>query len=150
MGCHVIGAFQRLSPGRPARCSAVAETLHHDTDCEDNALGVMRFESGVVGQVEASWTVRGGMAVVLEIWGDEGMLTYDRTALAQPIKIFARSATDAYVMEKAESDRGWLFPMVEEYRKYGYQGEIEHFLDAIREGREPDPAPSARASRSTA
>jgi predicted dehydrogenase len=138
MGCHVIGAFQRLIPGATREVFCSADTLHHDTDCEDNALGIMRFESGVVGQVEASWTVRGGMAVTLEIWGDEGMLQYDRTALAQPIKIFARRATDAYVMEKAESDRGWLFPMVEEYRKYGYQGEIEHFLDAIRAGREPD------------
>jgi predicted dehydrogenase len=138
MGCHVIGAFQRLvkSPTREVFC--VAETLHHDTDCEDNALGIMRLENGVMAQVEASWTVRGGMAVTLEIWGDEGMLTYDRTALAQPIKIFARRATDAYLMEKAESDRGWLFPMVEEYRKYGYHGEIEHFLDAIRGGREPE------------
>lgn len=137
MGCHVIGAFQRLVAGPTREVFCVAETLHHDTDCEDNALGVMRFANGVVGQVEASWTVRGGMAVVLEVWGDEGILTYDRTALAQPIKIFARRATDTYMMEKAESDRGWLFPMVEEYRKYGYQGEIEHFLDAIRAGREP-------------
>lgn len=137
MGCHVVGAFQRLIPQPTREVFCVTETLHHDTDCEDNALGMMRFEGGVVGQVEASWTVRGGMAVVLEVWGDEGMLTYDRSALAQPIKIFARQATDAYMMEKAESDRGWLFPMVEEYRKYGYQGEIEHFLDAIRHGREP-------------
>ena len=137
MGCHVVGAFQRLIEGSTREVFCSTDTLHHATDCEDNALGMMRFADGTVGQVEASWTVRGGMAVVLEIWGDEGMLTYDRTALAQPIKIFARRATDAYVMEKAESDRGWLFPMVEEYRKYGYQGEIEHFLDAIRNGREP-------------
>jgi len=137
MGCHVIGAFQRLVPSSTREVFCVAETLHHRTDCEDNALGVMRFENGVVGQVEASWTVRGGMAVVLEVWGDEGVLLYDRTALAQPIRIFARRAADTYVMEKAESDRGWLFPMVEEYRKYGYQGELEHFIERIAAGREP-------------
>ncbi len=138
MGCHVIGAFQRWMQCPTSEVFCTTETLHHDTDCEDNALGIMRFENGVIAQVEASWTVRGGMAVVLEIWGDEGTLTYDRTALAQPIKIFARRATDAYLMEKAESDRGWLFPMVEEYRKYGYVGEIEHFVEAIRNAREPD------------
>lgn len=137
MGCHVIGTFLQLVGKRTREVFCTAETLHHDTDCEDNALGIMRFEDGTVGQVEASWTVRGGMAVTLEVWGDEGLLVFDRSALAQPIKIFARHATDAYLMEKAESDRGWLFPMVEEYRRYGYQGEIEHFLDAIRAGREP-------------
>jgi len=137
MGCHVIGLFQWLIAGPTREVFCSTETLHHDTDCEDNALGIMRFENGVVGQVEASWTVRGGMAVTLEVWGDEGLLVYDRTALAQPIKIFAHRATDAYVMEKAESDRGWLFPMVEEFRKYGYLGEIEHFLDAVRAGRAP-------------
>lgn len=137
MGCHVIGAFLNLVEGDAREVFCVAETLHHETDCEDNALGVMRFDSGIMAQVEASWTVRGGMAVVIEVWGDEGILLYDRTALAQPIKIFARRSTGAYLMEKAESDRGWLFPMVEEYRKYGYQDEIEHFLEAIRQGREP-------------
>jgi predicted dehydrogenase len=137
MGCHVVGAFHRLVDAPTSEVFCSAETLHHDTDCEDNALGIMRFENGMIGQVEASWTVRGGMAVMLEVWGDEGMLTYDRSALAQPIKIFARHATASYVMEKAESDRGWLFPMVEEYRKYGYMGEIEHFLEAIGAGREP-------------
>ena len=137
MGCHVVGAFDRLlgETGKEVFCHT--ETLHHDTDCEDNALAMIRFPSGAVGQVEASWTVRGGMAVVLEVWGEEGVLTYDRSALSQPIRVFARQRTEKYFMEKAESDRGWLFPMVDEFHRYGYYHEIAYFLDCIRRGEEP-------------
>jgi predicted dehydrogenase len=65
------------------------------------------------------------------------MITYDRSGLSQPIKVFSTRTTDRYFMEKAESNRGWLFPMVEEYQKYGYHGEMQHFTDCLRRGVEP-------------
>jgi predicted dehydrogenase len=64
-------------------------------------------------------------------------VTYDRSGPAQPIKVFAKRATDHYFMEKADSDRGWLFPMVEEWWRYGYYDELSHFVDAIRHRRQP-------------
>lgn len=137
MGCHVIGAFNWLLGESAQEVFCHTETLHHHTDCEDNAIAVIRYPGGAVGQVEASWTVRGGMAVTIEIWGDEGMLSYDRSALSQPIRIFANHSTDKYFMEKAESNRGWLFPMVDEFNKYGYYGEISYFLDCIRNKTKP-------------
>ena len=45
---------------------------------------------GVIGQCEASWTQRGGMAVAFECCGDEGTVVYDRSGLSQPIKVFSR------------------------------------------------------------
>jgi predicted dehydrogenase len=138
MGCHVIALFNELAGGAGAEdvlCHTA--TLHHDTDCEDNALAIIRYRGGLVGHVEASWTSRGGMQAVVEIWGDEGMITYDRSQLSQPIKVFANRRTDRYFAEKAESDRGWLFPVVEEFWRYGYYDELHHFAECIKTGTAP-------------
>ena len=137
MGCHVIGAFNLIGK-RPAEAVfAHTPTLHHDTDCEDNALAIVRYADGLVGQAEASWTQRGGMAVAFEVWGDEGMVTYDRSGLSQPIKVFSRRQTDRYFTEKAEHDTGWLFPTVQEYWRYGYYDQLRHFVECVRDGSAP-------------
>jgi predicted dehydrogenase len=137
MGCHVIGVINALlgCPARDVLCHTA--TLVHATACEDNAVAVVRYENGVVGQVEASWTQRGGMTAVCEIWGEDGMITYDRSGPSQPIKVFSTKDTGRYFMEKAEPTRGWLFPIVEEPWRYGYVDELRHCIDAIRAGRPP-------------
>jgi predicted dehydrogenase len=137
MGCHLIGAFNILSKQKAEAVFAHAATLHHRTDCEDNALALIRYGGNQMGQVEASWTQKGGMAVVLEVWGDEGMVTYDRSGLSQPIKVFSSRQTDRYFSEKVEHKQGWLFPTVQEYWRYGYYDEIRHFVECLREGRTP-------------
>jgi predicted dehydrogenase len=137
MGCHVIGAFNFISKQKAKTVFAHAPTLHHRTDCEDNALAIIRYGENLVGQAEASWTQRGGMAVVFEVWGDEGMITYDRSGLSQPIKVFSKKQTDAYFSEKVEHKQGWLFPTVQEYWRYGYYDEISHFVECVREHKKP-------------
>ncbi len=137
MGCHVIGAFNFISMQKVKAVFAHTPTLHHSTDCEDNALAIIRYGEKLVGQAEASWTQRGGMAVVFEVWGDEGMITYDRSGLSQPIKVFSKKQTDAYFSEKVEHKQGWLFPTVQEYWRYGYYDEIRHFVECVREHKKP-------------
>jgi predicted dehydrogenase len=77
------------------------------------------------------------MQVTLEISGEDGMITYDRSGLTQPIKVFARNQTQRYFSEKVESDRGWLFPTVDEYWRYGYFDQIRHFVECVRTGSKP-------------
>jgi predicted dehydrogenase len=137
MGCHVIGAFNFISKQKAEAVFAHTPTLHHPTDCEDNALAIIRYGEKLVGQAEASWTQRGGMAVVFEVWGDEGMITYDRSGLSQPIKVFSKKQTDRYFSEKVEHKQGWLFPTVQEYWRYGYYDEICHFVECLRDKKTP-------------
>lgn len=137
MGCHLIAIFNLLLDQVPEEVFAHTPTLHHDTDCEDNAIALLKYRGGVIGQCEASWTQRGGMAVAFEITGDEGMISYDRSSLSQPIKVFTRNATTRYFSEKVEHDRGWLFPTVDEYWRYGYYDQIRHFIDCVRDGITP-------------
>ncbi|MCC7281412.1 MAG: Gfo/Idh/MocA family oxidoreductase [Acetobacteraceae bacterium] len=137
MGCHLIGVFNAILGTLPEAVLAFAPTLHHATDCEDAVLALLRYPANTVGQCEASWIQRGGMQVALEICGTEGMLTYDRSGLSQPIKVFARNTTGRYFSEKVEHDRGWLFPTVDEYRRYGYEDQIREFVHCIRSGTKP-------------
>ncbi|HEX8917583.1 MAG TPA: gfo/Idh/MocA family oxidoreductase, partial [Chloroflexota bacterium] len=42
-----------------------------------------------------------------------------------------------YVVEKAESEQGWVKPVPEEAFVYGYQAEMKHFVDCVRTGTMP-------------
>jgi predicted dehydrogenase len=137
MGCHIIAVFNQLLGESPTSVLCHAPTLHHDTDCDDIAIALLRYPGGTLGQCEASWIQRGGMQVTLEISGSEGMVTYDRSGLSQPIKVFARNQVQRYFSEKVEHDRGWLFPTVDEYWRYGYYDQIRHFVDCVRTGTAP-------------
>jgi predicted dehydrogenase len=137
MGCHLIAVVNRMLGETPTRVLCHAPTLHHDTDCEDIAIALLEYPGGTLGQCEAAWIQRGGMQVTLEVSGTEGMVTYDRSGLTQPIKVFARQQVQRYFSEKAEHDRGWLFPTVDEYWRYGYYDQIRQFVDCIRHGRKP-------------
>ena len=137
MGCHLIAVINAMLGETPEAVLCHAPTLYHGTDCEDVVLALMRYPGGALGQCEASWIQRGGMQVTLEISGEDGMITYDRSGLTQPIKIFARNQTQRYFSEKVESDRGWLFPTVDEYWRYGYYDQIRHFVECIQIGATP-------------
>jgi len=137
MGCHLIGVFNQISQEKATTVFAFTPTLHHRTDCEDNSLTIIRYGNKLFGQVEASWTQRGGMQMLFEVWGDEGMISYDRSALSQPIKVFALKKTNRYFSEKVEHNQGWLFPTVQEYWRYGYYDEIQHFIECLQEKKEP-------------
>lgn len=137
MGCHLIGVFNLLLGETPTAAFCHAPTLHHDTDCDDIAVALLQYPGGTLGQCEASWIQRGGMQVTLEISGSEGMITYDRSGLSQPIKVFARNQVQRYFSEKVEHDRGWLFPTVDEYWRYGYYDQIRHFVECIASGARP-------------
>ena len=137
MGCHLIAVFNLMLGENPTSVLCHAPTLHHDTDCEDIALALLQYPGGTLGQCEASWIQRGGMQVTLEVSGSEGMVTYDRSAQWQSIKLLALIQVQGFFSVMVEHDRGWLFPTVDEYWRYGYYDQIRHFVECIRTGRAP-------------
>ena len=46
---------------RPVEVMCQTDTLVHPIDAEDNAIALVKYESGAIGQFEVSWTFRGGM-----------------------------------------------------------------------------------------
>jgi predicted dehydrogenase len=139
LGCHCIEAA-RYFFGKDDRIVEVmcwgARLVHHEkTEGEDNALLILKFASGGIGHCELSWTTRGGLDLRNEVHGSEGSIFTDVTR-GTPIAAFlAKSA--GYVIEKADVDSGWTRPLPEEAFAYGYQAEMRHFVECVRDGVPP-------------
>lgn len=138
LGCHCIEIVRNFvgKGNRPVEVACWADTLYHPIDDEDNAIALIRFESGAMGQFEVSWTFRGGMDLRDEIAGTDGTVWLDHF-LRTGFQMFTTGASEGYVAEKAESDAGWLFPVGDEVVELGYVDMFTDMFTAFEQGGEP-------------
>ena len=139
LGCHCIEAARYFFGKDDKVVEAMAwgaRMVHHDkTEGEDNALLVLKFAGGGIAHCELSWTTKGGLDLRNEVHGSEGSLFTDVTR-GTPIRSFT-SQPAGYVIEKADIDFGWTQPLPEEAFTYGYQAEMRHFVECVRDGATP-------------
>ncbi len=137
LGCHCIEIIRNFvgKDVRPVEVMCWADTLVHPIEAEDNAIGLIRFANGAVGQFEVSWTFRGGMDLRDEVAGTEGTIWLNHF-LRTGFEMFT-SGAGGYVAEKAEQDTGWLFPVGDEVAELGYVDMFTDMFDAMDEGRAP-------------
>lgn len=139
LGCHCIEAARYFfgKEQKVVEVMAWGERLvHHDkTEGEDNALLLLKFDGGGIAHCELSWTTKGGLDLRNEIHGEEGSIFTDVTR-GTPIRSFT-SQPSGYVIEKADIDFGWTQPLPEEAFTYGYQAEMRHFVECVRDGTQP-------------
>ena len=71
LGCHCIEIVRNFvgKGNRPVEVLCHTDTLVHPIADEDNAVALIKFESGAIGQFEVSWTFRGGMDLRDEVAG---------------------------------------------------------------------------------
>jgi predicted dehydrogenase len=112
------------------------DTLVHPIDDEDNAVALIRFESGAIGQFEVSWTFRGGMDLRDEVAGTEGTIWLNHF-LRTGFEMFTAGGSSGYVAEKAETAAGWLFPVGDEVAELGYVDMFNDMFEAIDGGTPP-------------
>jgi predicted dehydrogenase len=138
LGCHCVEIIRSYvgKDNRPAEVFCWADTLVHPIDAEDNAIALIRFESGAVGQFEVSWTFRGGMDLRDEVAGTEGTI-WTNHFLRTGFEMFSSGEGGDYVAEKAETASGWLFPVGDEVAELGYVDMFTDMFDALDGGREP-------------
>ena len=138
LGCHCIEIIRSYvgKGNRPVEVMCWSDTLVHPIDAEDNAIALVRFESGAVGQFEVSWTFRGGMDLRDEVAGTEGTI-WTNHFLRTGFEMFSSGEGGGYVAEKAETESGWLFPVGDEVGELGYVDMFTDMFDAIDQGREP-------------
>jgi len=139
LGCHTI-EMARYTFGKDDHITEVmawgARLVHKTkTKGEDNALLVLKFASGGIAHCELSWTTKGGLDLRNEIHGSDGSIFTDVTR-GTPISTFT-SRSGGYVIEKADLDVGWTKPLPEEAFAYGYQAEMRHFVECVRDGSTP-------------
>jgi predicted dehydrogenase len=139
LGCHCIEAARYFFGKEDLVVAVMAwgDTLVHrkKTKGEDNALLVLRFSSGGIAHCELSWSTLGGLDLRNEIHGTNGSLFTDVTRQTPLSSFTTRPA--GYVVEKADIDVGWTKPLPEEAFTYGYQAEMKHFVQCVRDGRRP-------------
>ncbi len=138
MGCHCI-EIARCFIGkdvRPVEAVCWADTQVHPIDAEDSAVALVRYENGAIGQFEVSWTFRGGMDLRDEISGTEGTIWLNHW-LRTGFEMFTAVGQGGYVAEKAEGDRGWLFPVGDEVGELGYVDMFADQLSSLERGAAP-------------
>ena len=138
LGCHCIEIIRSFvgKRNRPVEVMCWSDTLVHPISAEDNAVALVRFESGALGQVEVSWTFRGGMDLRDEVAGTEGSIWLNHF-LRTGFEVYTAGAADGYVAEKVESASGWLFPVGDEVAELGYVDMFTDMFDSMDGGRDP-------------
>ena len=134
LGCHCVEIIRNFvgKENRPVEVVCWTDTLVHPIDAEDNAIALVKFESGAIGQFEVSWTFRGGMDLRDEVAGTEGTIWLNHF-LRTGYEMWTSGGSGGYVAEKAESERGWLFPVGDEVAELGYIDMFADMFDAIDE-----------------
>ena len=138
LGCHCIEIVRNFvgKGNRPVEVLCHTDTLVHPIADEDNAIALIKFESGAVGQFEVSWTFRGGMDLRDEVAGTHGTIWLNHF-LRTGFEMFTAGGGSGYVAEKAETSAGWLFPVGDEVAELGYVDMFSDMFDAIDAGRAP-------------
>jgi predicted dehydrogenase len=138
LGCHCIEIIRNFvgKGNRPVEVMCHTDTLVHPIDDEDNAIALIRFESGAIGQFEVSWTFRGGMDLRDEVAGTHGTIWLNHF-LRTGYEMFTAGASGGYVAEKAETAAGWLFPVGDEVSELGYVDMFTDMFNAIDGGGTP-------------
>jgi predicted dehydrogenase len=138
LGCHCIEIIRSFvgKENRPVEVVCWADTLVHPIEADDNAIALIRFDSGAIGQFEVSWTFRGGMDLRDEVAGTEGTIWLNHF-LRTGFEVFSSGEGGDYVAEKAETASGWLFPVGDEFAELGYVDMFTDMFDAMDEGRAP-------------
>jgi predicted dehydrogenase len=138
LGCHCIEVLRGYigKDVRPVEAFCAADTRMHPIDAEDTAVGLIRFADRSIGQFEVAWTFRGGLDIRDEIAGTAGTIWLDHF-LRTGFEMFTEPGSGGYVAEKADSERGWVFPVGDESTELGYADMFADMLDAMETGRPP-------------
>ncbi len=138
LGCHCV-EIARSYIGKdikPIEVMCWADTQVKPIDAEDHAIGLVKYENGAVGQFEVSWTFRGGLDLRDEVMGTEGTI-WINNFLRTGFEMFTTGKAANYVSEKAESDKGWLFPVGDELNELGYNHMFMDMFQSIEQKKQP-------------
>lgn len=138
LACHCIEISRSFigKEHRPLEVMCWADTQVKPIDAEDNAIGLVKYANGAIGQFEVSWTFRGGMDLRDEVMGTEGTV-WVNNFLRTGFEMFTAPGQSGYVAEKAETASGWLFPVGDEIQELGYNHMFDDMFSAYENGREP-------------
>jgi len=114
--------------------------LRHDlVDCEDWGAVLITFEDGSVAEVVSSDVVLGGIYNYMELFCSNGRIRCHMNPNDQVLAYGPAddSFGDEYLAEKISTRRGWNYASPDEHWANGYHQEMQDFMEAVAEDREP-------------
>ncbi len=101
--------------------------------CEDNALVLLRFKSGAIGQLDTSWSIISPWNENIDLYGTEGTMLVD-FSWGRPLRLYSKKLRGV--------NESWHYPMVE-HSPTGWwvdsiKREVKSFVDCILEDKEPE------------
>jgi len=164
MGSHPIGAVIHLKHyeglrknGTPIRVQSVIADVgqltktpafqaepqkwlvHSWEDVEDWSAAILTFDDGTKATVMSTDVSLGGVKNLLTAYMSNGVVQVNINPNTS-LQVYAPDGAiwgDEYITEKVETKGGWQFPSPDEDWMRGYPQEMEDFVDAVREKREP-------------
>lgn len=138
LACHCIEIGRNYIGKniKPIEVMCWADTQVHPIDAEDHGIALIKYANGAISQFEVSWCFRGGMDLRDEVMGTEGTI-WINNFLRTGFETFTTGAGDGYVAEKAEVNKGWLFPVGDEAHELGYPNMFTDMFSALEENRDP-------------
>ena len=128
MAVHGLSFLQWMAgESKPVRVSAEAGTFVHDQEVEDTSVLLVRFENGMIGQTEDSWSLVGGFDSRFEVFGTKGHAMVD-LLYAHPIRSALGQANEGGV------NALHYHPVEDHFVKDGHLAMMKHFLACLENG----------------
>ena len=108
---------------------------HHNFEGEDWGVAILTFEDGSQAFIEGNYVTCGGLDDMVEIYGTKGVIKINLSQ-GSPLSVYSLNGY-SYAIEKAEMTKGWTKPAIDEEASLGYIDEIAHFVDCVKEDKEP-------------
>jgi predicted dehydrogenase len=124
-GCHAVDALRWLSGDEVAEVTAVSNNCKGLFEYDANVVAVMKFRGGAIGKTAALFDAEMPYAFNVDLAGSEGTIRDNRLWSK---KLFPGQSGWATIPT--------VLPDSGDVAHHPFDGEIQHFVECIREGRE--------------
>jgi predicted dehydrogenase len=107
-GVHAIDLMRWFLGDIEAVFTMLNKRVKTDLNVEDNAITLLQFASGALGELNTSWSINVdvGMKNTLEFYGSDGTMIVELTSKAPKVAVYSeRATTDALL-------GGWVEPQI--------------------------------------
>ena len=120
-GCHAVDAIRWFVQDEITEVTAYSNQCNPEYEYDTNAVGIVKFASGAIGKLSASFDVQSPYAFNVDLLGEKGSIR-DNRIYAQE---FFAGQTDWITVPTVRPDNG-------DVTHHPFDGEITHFIDCIR------------------
>ena len=138
-GASVIGAVGRHTQIPSYRKTQKKWMVSDWEDVEDWSSLIIEFEDSTHAVIMATDCMLGGTRNTMEVYLSNAVVRTNMSSNTA-VEVYAPDSGvfgDEYLVEKVETKAGWNFPSPDEDWERGYPQELEDFIEAILEDREP-------------